>query len=171
MRTEFHFTHSLKRRFHAYKRLKSSLWLSSPFPSDTMLSSLSISSASTYTQTHTHIQPSLSAVHVYPSENYGLKVFMRSCHSHLFEVAIFPLLPIHHVMENWDHDISNLSLRHQCDAKEGTHHSWDEVGLVVTWLHRFKQIKVKLLISQKCRSFTVICMCMCVWWWWWWRGV
>lgn len=36
-------------RFDAYKRLKSSLWLSSPFPSDTMLSSLSISSASTYT--------------------------------------------------------------------------------------------------------------------------
>lgn len=45
-----------KHRFDAYKRLKSSLWLSSPFPSDTMLSSLSISSASTYTHRHTFSQ-------------------------------------------------------------------------------------------------------------------
>lgn len=140
MRAEFserHFTRSVKHRFRAYKRLKSSLWLSSPFPSDTMLSSLSISSASTYT--HKHIR---TFSHRYLLSTF-IKVFIPSCHSHLFEVAIFPLLPIHHVMENWDHDISNLSLRHQCDTKEGTHHSWDKVGLVVTWSQGFKQIKVK----------------------------
>lgn len=52
----------------------------------------------------------------------------------LLEVAVFPLLPVHHVVENWDHNISDLSLRHQGDAKERTHHSWDEVGLVVSWI-------------------------------------
>lgn len=126
-----------RHRFDAYKRLKSSLWLSSPFPSDTMLSSLSISSASTYTNTHSAKRCGyamrLNAAHRHLSDNHKLKWW---CRSDLFEVAIFPLLPIHHVMENWDHNISNLRLRHQGDAKEGTHHSWDEVGLVVTWLHK-----------------------------------
>lgn len=38
-------------------------------------------------------------------------------------------------MENRDHDISDLGLRHQGDAEEGTHHPWDEVGLVVAWIY------------------------------------
>lgn len=50
----------------------------------------------------------------------------------LFEVAVFPLLPVHHVVENRDHDVPDLGLRHQGDAQEGTHHSGDEVRLVVT---------------------------------------
>lgn len=45
-------------------------------------------------------------------------------------------------MENWDHNISNLSLRHQGDTKEGTHHSWDEVGLVVSWITQIHIVNV-----------------------------
>lgn len=65
----------------------------------------------------------------------NLEFRTRCCRAHLFEVAIFPLFPIHHVVENRDHDVSDLGLRHQGDAEEGAHHSWDEVGLVVTWIY------------------------------------
>lgn len=92
-----------------------------------MLSSLSISSASTYA----HIQPRDEGQ--LSDKNFNQKHTHTHTHSRidLFEVAVFPLLPVHHVMENWDHDVSDLGLRHQGDAQEGTHHSRDEVRLVV----------------------------------------
>lgn len=46
--TEYFLHRLTKHLFDTHNKLKSSLWLSSPFPSDTMLSSLSISSASTW---------------------------------------------------------------------------------------------------------------------------
>lgn len=65
-------------------------------------------------------------------------------HNDLFEIAIFPLLPVHHVMKNRDHDIPNFSLRHQSDAKKWTHHSWDEVGLVVSCIVQIHTNKMPL---------------------------
>lgn len=77
-----------KHRLDAYKRLKSSLWLSSPFPSDTMLSSLSISSASTYTHIHPKDVGMLfdeNPSQLYPSEYLQILIMLSkwpvwSCH-------------------------------------------------------------------------------------------
>lgn len=109
-----------------------------------MLSSLSISSASTYTQKH--IQP--KDVGILCDKELSVAAAHSLCfrrvmkrHNHLLEVSIFPLLPVHHVVKNWDHNVSNLGLRHQGDTEEGTHHSRDEVGLVVTCS---TEIQVKL---------------------------
>ena len=49
----------------------------------------------------------------------------------LLEVAVLPLLPVHHVVEDGDHDVPDLRMRHQRHSQEGPHHSWDEVGLVL----------------------------------------
>lgn len=49
------------------------------------------------------------------------------------KVAVLPLLPVHHVMEDGDHDIPNFALRHQRHSQEWTHHSRDKVGLILTW--------------------------------------
>lgn len=82
------------------------------------------------------------------------------CHNHLLEVSIFPLLPIHHVVENWDHNISNLGLRHQRDAEERAHHSRDEVGLVVSWITEINRDWSKLIpFRSKRRCFTWIRVC------------
>ena len=51
----------------------------------------------------------------------------------LFEVAVLPLFPVHHIVEDWNHDIPHLSLRYQRDSEEGSHHPRYEVGLVLPW--------------------------------------
>lgn len=98
-----------------------------------MLSSLSISSASTYAHIQPRDQGQLSDKN--SSQKHTHTHALVHTHTHtrvdLFEVAVFPLLPVHHVMENRDHDVSDLGLGHQGDAQEGTHHSGDEVRLVV----------------------------------------
>lgn len=74
-----------------------------------------------------------------PSQKTHTRARRQRCTSNkkdLFEVAVFPLLPVHHVVENWDHDVPDLSLRHQGDTQEGTHHPGDEVRLVVTCSNR-----------------------------------
>ena len=53
--------------------------------------------------------------------------------SDLFEVPVLPLLPVHHVVEDRDHDVPDLPLRHQGHTQEGTYHTWDEVDLVLAW--------------------------------------
>jgi hypothetical protein len=36
-------------------------------------------------------------------------------------------------VEDRDHDVPDLPLRHQGHTQEGTYHTWDEVDLVLTW--------------------------------------
>lgn len=50
---------------------------------------------------------------------------------YLFEISTASLLPIHHVMEDGDHDIPQIRLRHQRHLQEWTNHCWDEVQLVL----------------------------------------
>lgn len=50
---------------------------------------------------------------------------------YLFEIATASLLPVHHVMEDRDHDIPQIGLRHQRHLQERTNHSRDEVQLVL----------------------------------------
>lgn len=50
---------------------------------------------------------------------------------HLFEVAILSLLPVHHVMEDWDHDIPDFGLWNKCNTQKGANHSRNKVNLVL----------------------------------------
>ncbi len=52
---------------------------------------------------------------------------------YLFEIATASLLPVHHVMEDGDHDIPQIRLRHQRHLQERTNHRRDEVQLVLPW--------------------------------------
>lgn len=67
------------------------------------------------------------------------------CHlvSDLFEVAILALFPVHHVVEDGDHDVPDLTLRHQGHAQEGSNHSWDKVDLIFTWRKNKQKIYKK----------------------------
>lgn len=51
---------------------------------------------------------------------------------HLFEVAILSLFPVHHVMEDGDHDIPDLWLWNKCNTKKGANHSRNKVNLMLT---------------------------------------
>lgn len=50
---------------------------------------------------------------------------------YLLEVAAASLLPVHHVMEDGNHDVPQIGLRHQRHLQERTNHSWDEAQLVL----------------------------------------
>lgn len=52
--------------------------------------------------------------------------------SHLFEVAVFPLLPVHHVVKDGNHDIPHFRLWDQCHTQEWANHSRNEVDLMFT---------------------------------------
>ena len=52
--------------------------------------------------------------------------------SHLFEVAVFPLLPVHHVVKDGNHDIPHFRLWDQCHTQERANHSRNEVDLMFT---------------------------------------
>ena len=52
---------------------------------------------------------------------------------YLFEIATASLLPVHHVVEDGDHDIPQIGLRHQRHLQERTNHRRDEVQLVLPW--------------------------------------
>lgn len=69
------------------------------------------------------------AARVHPREEYP-----EHCQgvSYLFEVAIFPLLPVHHVMKDGNHDIPHFRLWDQCHTQKRTDHSRDEVDLMFT---------------------------------------
>ena len=51
----------------------------------------------------------------------------------LFEVAILALFPVHHVMEDGDHNVPHFLLRYQRHSQEGANHPWDEVDLILTF--------------------------------------
>lgn len=51
---------------------------------------------------------------------------------YLFEVPVLALLPVHHVVENRDHDVSHLHLRDQRHSQERTNHPGNEVDLILT---------------------------------------
>lgn len=51
--------------------------------------------------------------------------------SYLFEVSVLALLPVHHVVEDGDHDVPHLHLRDQRHSQERADHSGDEVDLVL----------------------------------------
>lgn len=51
---------------------------------------------------------------------------------HLFEVAILSLLPVHHVVEDRDHDISDFWLWNKCNTEKGANHSRNKVNLMFT---------------------------------------
>lgn len=53
--------------------------------------------------------------------------------SYLFEVAIFSLLPVHHVMKDGNHDIPHFWLWDQCHTQKRTNHSRNKVDLMFTW--------------------------------------
>lgn len=55
---------------------------------------------------------------------------------YLFEVSAPPLLPVHHVMEDGDHDVPQVRLGNQGHLQERTNHRRDEVQLVLTWRER-----------------------------------
>lgn len=67
--------------------------------------------------------------------------------SYLFEVAIFPLLPVHHVMKDGNHDISHFWLWDQCHAQKRTNHSRNKVDLMFTWTTKPTDINLCLLFS------------------------
>lgn len=50
--------------------------------------------------------------------------------AHLLEIATASLLPVHHVMKDWDHDIPQIGLGHQRHLQERPNHGWDKVQLV-----------------------------------------
>ncbi len=52
---------------------------------------------------------------------------------HLFEVPVLALLPVHHVVEDGDHDVSHLHLRNQRHSQERTDHTGDEMDLILTY--------------------------------------
>lgn len=52
---------------------------------------------------------------------------------YLFEIATASLLPVHHVMEDGDHDVPQIRLGHQSHLQERTYHRWDEIQLVFPW--------------------------------------
>lgn len=52
---------------------------------------------------------------------------------YLFEVSILALLPVHHVVEDGNHDVPDLHLRDQCHSQKRANHSGDEVDLVLTY--------------------------------------
>lgn len=52
--------------------------------------------------------------------------------SYLFEVAVFPLLPVHHVMKDGNHDIPHFWLWDQCHTQKRTNHSRNKVDLMFT---------------------------------------
>lgn len=56
---------------------------------------------------------------------------LKAAAAHLFEVAAAPLLPVHHVVEDGDHDVPQVGLRHQSHLQEGADHRRDEVQLVL----------------------------------------
>lgn len=60
-----------------------------------------------------------------------VRLFWRAVY--LFEIATASLLPVHHVMEDGDHDIPQIGLRHQRHLQERTNHRWDKVQLVLPW--------------------------------------
>ena len=49
---------------------------------------------------------------------------------YLFEVAAAPLLPVHHVVEDRDHDVAQVWLRDQGHLQEGADQGRDEMELV-----------------------------------------
>lgn len=57
----------------------------------------------------------------------------NSSMQYLLKIATASLLPVHHVVENGDHDISQIRLRHQRHLQERPNHCWDEVQLMFTW--------------------------------------
>ena len=65
-------------------------------------------------------------------ELYDLQNTDSSGH-YLFEVSAPPLLPVHHVMEDRDHDVPQVRLGNQGHLQERTYHRRDEVQLVLTW--------------------------------------
>lgn len=50
----------------------------------------------------------------------------------LFEVSVLALLPVHHVVEDRDHDVPNLHLRDERHSQERADHAGDEVDLILT---------------------------------------
>lgn len=50
----------------------------------------------------------------------------------LFEVAILSLFPVHHIVEDGDHYISDFILRYKRHAQKWANHSWYEVDLILT---------------------------------------
>lgn len=62
-----------------------------------------------------------------------VKVESLKSKANLFEVSVLALLPVHHVVEDWDHDVSDLRLRHQRDAQEWADHPGDEMSFVFAW--------------------------------------
>lgn len=64
-----------------------------------------------------------------------------SLRTNLFEIPVLPLFPVHHVMEDRDHDVPHLHLRNQSHAQERSDHSRDEVDLVFTCSQRQLRLK------------------------------
>lgn len=50
---------------------------------------------------------------------------------HLFEVAILSLLPVHHVMEDGNHDIADFWLWDKCNTKKRANHPRNKVYLML----------------------------------------
>lgn len=50
----------------------------------------------------------------------------------LFEVAVLSLFPVHHIVEDGDHYISDFILRYERHTQKRADHSWYEVDLILT---------------------------------------
>lgn len=59
---------------------------------------------------------------------------------YLFKVATASLFPVHHIVKDGDHHVSQIRLRNQCHLEKRADHSRDEVKLVFS----FKSKKDKL---------------------------
>ena len=73
---------------------------------------------------------------------------------YLFEIATASLLPIHHVMEDGDHDIPQIGLRHQRHLQEWTNHRWDEVQLVFPW--RRDEVNAEVGLSLYPSTYSIV---------------
>lgn len=69
----------------------------------------------------------------------------------LFEIAAAPLLPVHHVVEDGDHDVPQVGLRHQRHLQEGADHCWDEVQLVLPLEERTRGLDSRFITETLCR--------------------
>lgn len=66
----------------------------------------------------------------------------------LFEIAAASLLPVHHVVEDGDHDVPQVGLRHQRHLQEGADHCRNEVQLVLPLKERMRK-NVRLSLHHR----------------------
>lgn len=66
------------------------------------------------------------------SENWDSSDCSESTSTYLFKIATPPLLPVHHIVENRNHDIAEIWLGYQGYFQEGADQGRDEMEFVLS---------------------------------------